>query len=338
MADLKLRDRDGILTDEGLIFRVFGYSHPPSAYICDAEYASEKIFKSKDPRAPRTGGNQAFFKFYDDEGLKFVFKHYPKYVIHHQMLEQDILGIDERDIKQARKPEDRLQQLIKSGPRDDLEDATLRVLATVMDDSRTSSEAFGIFGSMLHGFHHPKFSDIDLIVYGRQEIAQVRSTLDDLYNESSSGFSNEFRTDEAMRGKSWRFKNFTVDEFLWHQKRKLIYGLYQDKLSGRTIKAEFEPVKKCSEIVSEFDPVVKIKRKGWVRVQAKVTDDSDGSFIPSIYGIKPFRVLSGTGDAAEAMRIVSYMEEFRLQVQKDEEILVEGTLEEVAGPNGSFIK
>ena len=28
MATLDLRDRDAIQTEEGLIFRVFGYSHP----------------------------------------------------------------------------------------------------------------------------------------------------------------------------------------------------------------------------------------------------------------------------------------------------------------------
>ena len=28
MATLALRDRDAIQTEEGLIFRVFGYSHP----------------------------------------------------------------------------------------------------------------------------------------------------------------------------------------------------------------------------------------------------------------------------------------------------------------------
>ncbi|MBN1357203.1 hypothetical protein JW988_00375, partial [Candidatus Bathyarchaeota archaeon] len=74
MATLNLRDRDSILTQEGLLFRVFGYSHPPNAYICDAEYASADVFTSKDPRAPRTGGNQNFYKFYNDEGMKLVLK------------------------------------------------------------------------------------------------------------------------------------------------------------------------------------------------------------------------------------------------------------------------
>ena len=89
----QLRDRDGIVTREGLIFRVFGYSHPPDAYICDAEYASAEIFTSKDPRAPRDGsGSSMFYKFYDDEGLKFVFKNYPQHTFLHEMLGVKLVG------------------------------------------------------------------------------------------------------------------------------------------------------------------------------------------------------------------------------------------------------
>ena len=67
MATVKLRDRDAIVSKEGIIFRVFGNDHAKDVYICDAEYASAKIFTSNDPRAPIIGANQLFFKFYNDE-------------------------------------------------------------------------------------------------------------------------------------------------------------------------------------------------------------------------------------------------------------------------------
>jgi predicted nucleotidyltransferase len=336
LASLNLRDRDAILTKEGLIFRVFGYSHPPNAYICDAEYASAKIFTSIDPRAPRTGGNQLFYKFYNDEGLKLVFSQFPQYTVFHEMLGQKVVGVNQADVAEARKPEERLQALIKAGAKDELEDAMQRVLKTALQRSALSVENFGVFGSMLHGFHHPRFSDIDLIVYGRKENAMMLETLEALYADGASGFRNEFGTDEAMRGKQWRFKNFSVKEFLWHQKRKQIYGLFDDAESGRIIKAEFEPVKAWSEIASEYDPVARILQKGWVKINARVVDDADAPFIPSVYGIEPLEVLSGARDALEAVRVFSYMEEFRLQAQKDEEVHVEGNLEEVVSPKGSF--
>jgi predicted nucleotidyltransferase len=336
LAPLTLRDRDAILSREGLIFRVFGYSHPQHAFICDAEYASARVFTSNDPRALRNGGNQVFYKFYNDEGWKLVSKQFPQYTIFHEMLGQRVVGIKQSDIAEVRKPEERLQALIKTGSKDELQDATQRVLSIVLQGSGLSTANFGVFGSMLHGFHHPKFSDIDLIVYGIKENAKIRETLQTLYADKLSGFRNEFETDEAMAGKQWRFKNYSVKEFIWHQKRKLIYGLFSDAKSGRTIKAEFEPVKAWSEIASEYDSKARILRKGWVKIKAHVIADDDAPFIPSVYGITPLTVLSGTRDALEAVRVISYMEEFRLQAQKDETVCVEGNLEEVITLNGKF--
>jgi predicted nucleotidyltransferase len=164
----------------------------------------------------------------------------------------------------------------------------------------------------------------------------MREILETLYSDDSLGLRNEFETDEAMKGKQWRFKNYGVKEFLWHQKRKLIYGLFHDVKSGRTIKTEFEPVKEWSEIASEYDSETRILRKDWVKINARVVADSDAPFIPSVYGIEPLEVLSGTKDALEAVRVISYMEEFRLQAQRDEKVCVEGNLEEVVSPKGSF--
>jgi predicted nucleotidyltransferase len=336
LASLNLRDRDAIIIKEGLIFRVFGYEHPSNAYICDAEYASASIFTSNDPRAPRNGGSQLFYKFYNDEGLKLVFSQFPRYTVFHEMLGQKVVGVNQDDIVEARKPNERLQALVGTDPQDELVDAMQRVLEIVLQSSGLSVKNFGVFGSMLHGFHHPQFSDIDLIVYGKKENAKVRETLEALHSDNLSGLRNEFGTDEAMKGKQWRFRNYGVKEFLWHQKRKQIYGLFDDAKSGRTIKAEFEPVKAWSEIASEYDPEARILREGWVKINARVTADTDAPFIPSVYGIEPLEVLSGTREALEAVRVFSYMEEFRLQAQKDEKICVEGNLEEVFSPKGRF--
>jgi predicted nucleotidyltransferase len=338
LATLKLRDRDGIVTKEGLIFRVFGYSHPKGAYICDAEYASASIFQSKDPRALRNGGTtgNVFYKFYDDEGWKFVFKNYPQYTLLHKMLGVKVVGAKKADIVEVRLPQKRLEELALEENPDKLVAATLHVLEISLKHSGLEAENFGVFGSMLHGFHHPDFSDIDLLVYGRKEVAKMREVLGELYSDGLSSFRNEFHSPAAMDGKKWRFKNFSMKEFMWHQKRKLIYGLYDDRDSGRTIKAEFEPVKEWSEIFSEYDSETKIVRNEWVRVKAKVVADADAPFIPSVYGIEPLEVLAGSKKALEAVRVVSFMEEFRLQAHKDETIIVEGNLEEVQSPKGSF--
>lgn len=336
MANLKLRDRDAIQTLEGLIFRVFGYSHPPGAYICDAEYASANIFKSADPRAPRNGRNQIFYKFYNDEGWKLVSTRFQKYTIYNEMLRRKIVGVKEVDIAETGKPEERLQALIKIEQKDELISAMLQVLDISTKKSGLKTSNFGVFGSMLHSFHHAKLSDVDLIVYGKKENAKMRKALEDLYRDNRSGLHNEFDSDQAISGKRWLFRNFSIKDFVWHQRRKQIYGLYDDKATGRTIKAEFEPVRAWNEIRSEFDPKARIERKDWVKLKVRVTADDEAPFIPSIYKIEPLEVISGERDGLEAKRILSFMEEFRLQAQKDEEAIVEGNLEEMISPKERF--
>jgi predicted nucleotidyltransferase len=335
MATVKLLDRDGILTKEGIVFRVFGYSHPADAYVCDAEYASAKVFQSKDPRAPREGKDGLFFKFYNDEGMKLMAKQYPQYLIFHQMLARRIVGVNQKDIAVARKPQPRLQELIKTGATDPLLSATFRVLDASMHKSGLKSSDFGVFGSMLHGFHHPKYSDIDFTIYGKNQNQKMQQALQALYEDKKSGFRNEFESESVMAGKRWLFKNFTVEDFVWHQRRKMIYGLYDDTArSGRVIKAEFEPVKAETEVVNEYDPNSRIIQLGWTKMKAKITSDQDAPFIPSVYGIQPLEILKGSPEAAKATRIYSYMEEFRAQAHLGEEVTVEGNLEQIISPKG----
>ncbi len=101
MPTLKLRDRDAILTNEKLVFRVLGYSHPPNAYVCDLEYAPEEHFKSNEPRALRKKDQHVFYKFYEDEGWRFLSRHFPEYMIFHEMLRRKMIGVNHNDIKQV---------------------------------------------------------------------------------------------------------------------------------------------------------------------------------------------------------------------------------------------
>jgi predicted nucleotidyltransferase len=336
LAALRLRDRDAIITKEGLIFRVFGYSHPPDAYVCDVEYVPSEIFESSNPKAFRSRGQKVFYKFYEDEGLKFVENNYPQYLIFHRMLNRRVAGVRNSDIFEVEKPEQKLRKLMKIEPKDELNVALQNVIKLTTKRSNLSTENFGVFGSILHDFYHPSFSDLDLIVYGRENAVRLRETLQELYEDERSLLKNEFESDKPVRGKRWRFQNYSSKEYVWHQRRKMIYSLFSDEKSGRIIKTEFEPVKEWKEINNEYDPETRISQKGWIKMFARLTEDSDALFIPSIYEIEPLDVLTGTEGANDVRRIVSYMEEFRMQARKDEKIYVEGNLEEVLAPQGSF--
>ncbi len=328
MACLRLRDRDAIVTREGLIFRVFGYTHPPDGFVCDAEYAPSSLFKSANPKAYRTDGKNVFYKFYEDEGWRFIEANFPQYMLLYEPIGKKVVGVKSSYVAGVRKPEEALKILIEKEPKDELLKAFQKVLEATVVSSGLSIGDFGVFGSLLQGFYHPKFSDIDIVVYGRKNLERICAVLRELYNDKSSGFSNEFEDDSPIRGKAWRFKNISSKEFVWHQRRKTIYGVFYDKASGRAIKVEFEPVKDWSEISNEYNQIRTITREGWVRALLRVEDYSEAPFMPSIYYVDVVKIVEGP-KVEDLRRVVSYLEEFRMQAWKGETVYVEGNLEKV---------
>jgi predicted nucleotidyltransferase len=257
-------------------------------------------------------------------------------MIFHEMLCKNVVGVKRQYVLKVRRPDEKLKKLIKKRAQNGLLSALQSILEFATEHSGLSMESFGVFGSLLHSFYHPKFSDVDLIIYGGENAVRLCKALKEFYQDGHSPFRNEFESEMAIKEKQWRFQNYSSKEFMWHQQRKMIYALFNDVKSGRLIKTEFEPVKDWAEIVNEYNSETRIKQKGWVKLLAHVIEDIDAPFVPSIYGIQTIEILNGTRCAKEATRIVSYMEEFRLQAQKDERVLVEGNLEEVITPKGSF--
>jgi predicted nucleotidyltransferase len=219
--------------------------------------------------------------------------------------------------------------------KDPLHEALQSLSNLITNSSGLSERSFGVFGSLLHGFYHPKLSDLDLIIYGRREHRKLCETLKAMYKERTSPLQNEFENMGAVKAKPWNFVNYSPKEYVWHQKRKLVYALFGDKRSGRTIKTEFEPVKDWDEIRNEYSPKTRILKKGWIQAVVRITDDQDAAFMPSIYQIEPIKIVRGE-KAEDVRRIVSYMEEFRMQVQRDEKAYVEGNLEQVVTPSETF--
>jgi len=335
LAPLRLRDRDAIITRDNIIFRVYGYFHPPNGYICDVEYAPASVYKSTNPRAIRTKGEQVYYKFYADEGLQFVQHNYPQYTVFYEPLQQRLVGVRQELVKRTRKPKEGLKRLMEKTPKDSLLKTLYEVFSLIETRSMLQRKDFGVFGSLLHNFYHPNFSDLDLIVYSREKLSELRETLKEFYHEKPSPLRNEFETQEAVRGKHWRFVNYSPKEYLWHQRRKMIYAVFEAKKMGRVVKTEFEPVKEWKEIRNEYSSDTRVVKRGWIKAVARITDDGDAPFMPSIYQIEPVKVLEGA-NVENLERVISYVEEFRMQAERDEEVYVEGNLEQVVSSRKTF--
>ena len=60
--------------------------------------------------------------------MKLVAKTYPQYLVFHEMLGLNLVGVKDDAMTEARKPEVRLQALLEAGPTDELLAAMERVL------------------------------------------------------------------------------------------------------------------------------------------------------------------------------------------------------------------
>jgi len=338
---LKLRDRDDIITKEGIIFRVMGYQHPPEGWICEPLYAPKSIFSSDNPRATRGFPEISYYKFYENEGMTWVWKNYPFYRVYNKPLQTELIGVKNNQVATLRKTNDGLKELIKEQkPGDFLAQKTLEILELLLDESGLQVDDFGIFGSLLHGFHHPDHSDIDFVVYGRKSLSRLLSVLDDLYQRQSGNIvlRNEFDGfhQTYIDQKNWRFTRMSIDEYIFHERRKLIWGSYTDFSTNREIKIEFEPVRTYDEIEDEYSNTEKITSEGWVVVEGEIIDAKDAYFIPSVYGLNLEKIIEGKIPGKEIKRVISFVEEFRGQARIGDRVLVSGILEKVEMKSSEF--
>ena len=330
---MRFRDRDAPVTPEGLIFRTYGYDHPSDACFCDLEYAPETMYQTDNPRAIRGREPTLYYKFYFDGGLRFVREHYPQYQLFHKSLNRFLVGVKESQLTSVVRPDKQLQVLMR-GEGDPLTETLKEVLNLILDASTLRLGDFGVFGSLAHSFHNPLHSDLDLVIYGKRELKELRATLARLYDEGL--LRNEFEGWTVdMPPAHWNFTYYPKEEYGRHQRRKLIYATYSSPELGRIVKIEFEPVRRWNEVENEYQETTRIKKLGKVEAVVRVLSDEGAGFMPSIYPVELREINRGV-DPQDLRRVVSYVEEFRLQVEAEETALVRGSLERVEVTDGQF--
>jgi predicted nucleotidyltransferase len=330
---MKFRDRDAPVALNGLIFRTYGYDHPHDSCFCDLEYAPETLYTSRESQALRDGLPTKYYKFYFDGGLKFALNQDPPFTLHHEALFRDLVGVREEEVSRVVRPDESLAELMKRDG-NPLKRTCVEIIDLITESSSLKVSDFGVFGSLAHGFHNPLFSDVDLVIYGVEELRELRSTLMVLFKGSS--LRNEFDDWTPLDPPvHWNFKHLSKQDYSLQQRRKRIYAVYDAELLGREVKIEFEPVRRWNEITNEYPETLSIREIGRVEAVGEVISGDEGGFMPSIYPVR-LEEIEGNIDPGEISRVVSYVEEFRLQAETGDHFVVRGNLEEVEKRNGKF--
>lgn len=311
----KPKDRDFLETKEGMFFCVTGYLHPPDRITAYLKYSPAEEGKWKKDRLSFRRELPYYHVSSVSSTIDYLKKNYPQYVSFCPVRQIEMSMVPNNCIKAYYEPEKRMNHLFYS-PEDELEEKARALAQDIMDETLISLDSLGITGSILIGLHNPLFSDIDLIVYGREPSLKVKKRL-----------KNSAETLTGERREEWishRMKVFhlTRKEAERVASRKWNYGFYKNTYFS------IHPTRTDSEITESYGDF-HYTGMGAATVKAEICDSSESMFLPALYRIEVLEITEG--ENVPVKELISYETVYCDAFEEGERIEARGKLEKVNG-------
>jgi hypothetical protein len=278
----KARDKDFVKTKEGFLFCVINYYHPKDRIIAYRKYIPNKdglwVSKSK----VRYSRSMQTYSIEDLEKNIEELRIEKRYVFKSRVLGIEISAVPWKFVKRHYKTDEGLRRILKLSKLDPLQETLLELIDEL--SNYISKSNFGITGSILLDIHNPKFSDIDLIIYGKKESLSLKEAF--LSKVSSKVLP--LPKDIMLK---WAKEKITIfplslDEVLKIYKRKWNYGYFKGKVFS------VHPVRKWNEINERYGDFW-YRGLGLARIRFNVEDTNEALFLPHKYKAKNVRFLEG---------------------------------------------
>jgi predicted nucleotidyltransferase len=315
------RDRDFLQTSEELLFCVVGLVHPHKRVISYLKYVPSEsgVWGRGEKRFSRI-----FQKYTIPNLLKtfnFLERNYPHYLYHSPVDNITLTAVPRQNIEVHFLPEQKLAQLRLALELDSLQDKLIRFSKFLEEISGVPSRSFGVTGSLLLDIHQPKFSDLDVTVYGVKNSWALRNALTESTTSETSVKRLTGKPLEEWCGKKAKQYPLTPAEASRIYERKWNLGFFEDTwCSIHPVKLESEVIERYGE--KNYYPC------GQVTIRAVVCDNTNSLFLPSVYYLKDVKVLEGQllGHINE---VVSYESLYDSLAENGESIVAKGKLERV---------
>jgi predicted nucleotidyltransferase len=316
----KPKDRDYVETQEGLLFCVVGYLHPPDKYTAYLKYSP-----AQEGRWQR--GGQAYHRelaFYHAHQvgltLDVLQARYPGYVHYCPVRNMRFSMVPHDRVRAYYHPEERLAQLV-AGPADSLEEQVATLTEAICGITGISLAHLGVTGSILLGIHDPGFSDIDLSVYGRENANLLRAAL------VERGIPGVSSLDEAFLD-GWcremaKNHGLTYRQVRWLAARRWNFAFY-----GQRRYLSLHPTRSDAEIREAYGDHT-YRDVGVARLRAVISEAAESIFLPAIYAIEEVQILEGP--AVPVVEICAYEGLFSQVADTGQEVEAQGKLEELDG-------
>ncbi len=323
-----VKDKDYLETVEGLFFCVVGYLHPPGKYTAYLKYvpsASGRIWRRGSVKYERI--IKRYHVVQVGESFKLLEERYPHY-LHYCPIRGIRMSMVPREyVKRHYAPEDRLREILASGGGDPLERDVASLASWIAREAGVDPRDMGVTGSTLLGIHNPALSDIDLVVYGAENMRRVeefvrgalldpRSPVKPLSEDYLRRWSVEHARDAGISPR----------ELLEIARRRWNYGVYRGRYFS------IHAVRKDCEVRERYGDRV-YRSLGEVEGRATISDSSESLFLPALYRVEDVAVKHGE-DVGEILEIVSFEGIFSGVLYEGERVRFRGKLEEVVDKRG----
>lgn len=313
-------DRDFLKTVEGFFFCVVGGTHPRNRVISYLKYvpSREGRWGRQGESYSRTMPNYTIPSL--AANLHMLSKQYPQYIFHSRTLNVTMSAVPKRFVAQHYVPEKQLKHLFSAEEVDPLQDTALQLASHLSQETSIPKDHFGITGSILTNIHQPTFSDIDLVVYGRDEGWKLKRYLQREFEADNSVLTRHRGEAVTKLLEKWLNKYpLTLNEAAEIFRRRWNYGFFKKTpFSIHVVKTRGEFLDVYGD--KRYNPLTLVEGK------AKITDVENSLVLPCTYDVDFLEVLKG-GVTVE--NIVSYDGFYGGIYDSGDVVKVRGKLEKV---------
>ncbi len=311
------KDRDFVETEEGFIFCLVGYLHPPDGYTAYLKYTPAETGRW----ARGTKHFRRELEYYHVRNvaktLEFLRTHHPRYVGFDPVLNLSFSFVPRGAVTIYYRPEERLQGIM-AAPADPLEKDVEALVSLLVVAGGPTLEAFGITGSILLQTHDPSFSDIDLVVYGRGATAKARAAATLL----KGGPIQAVAPDRLARWRAETAGRFglATEDVAHLEARRWNYFQFRDRY------VSIHPIRRDEEIQEAYGQH-HYRAVGIATIEATVVDATDSIFLPASYAVAD--VVLREGQERQITELVSYEGLYCQAADPGDRIVARGVVEQV---------
>ncbi len=315
-----------LTTKEDLIFDVKGLTHPKGRVICFLRYIPADLLPTKFSFKNITERNikgRQFYKVYSLRARYNILQEFfPQYLYYDENVDLLLQTVPNNSIKHIHHPIEFTRELQHSSNLDACQIDTLHFCSLLHKETGVD---IGITGSLLVNAHTAN-SDIDVVVYGKENGLNVYGNLQKMH-ERSNLIRHYSRKELTNLQKDRGQDSLPQEDFVRIEKRKVLQGIFTGEsgtprdfyirlVESRNRKNEFQKLTRLGEVTGA----------AWISDQQPIEDTY---FTPARYLLSKLKIIEGVQahPSNTNWQILAFRGRFCECARPGEKIRVRGILE-----------